>query len=116
MQAQGDQLQRAVAPAIYYVPGFLAGPLSSWTRHFERARAMGFRQICTAPVSAARATRRTCSLLLTSTSPIRGWVLFASTPALIADLAASAAGFGLETLVDVVLDRVAVDGGDGRPS
>jgi starch synthase (maltosyl-transferring) len=111
MQAQGDELQRAVAPAIYYVPGFLAGPLSSWTRHFERARSMGFRQICTAPVSLPG---RRGDLFLTADldKPDPRLGLYDGTPSLIADLATSAARFGLETLVDVVLDRVAVDGSD----
>jgi hypothetical protein len=95
------------------MPGFLAGPLSSWTRSFERAHAMGFRQICTAPVSQPG---RRGDLFLTADfdKPDPRMGLYDSTAALITDLSASAARFGLETLVDVVLDRIAVDGADGR--
>ena len=74
---------------------------------------MGFRQICTAPVSLPG---RRGDLFLTADfdKPDPRLGLYASTAALIADLAASATRFGLETLVDVVLDRVAVDGVDDR--
>ena len=113
MQAQGVIQQGATSPAIYYVPGFLAGPLSSWARHFERARAMGFRQICTAPV--AQPGRHGDPFLAGNfDKPDPRLGSYDDTPALIADLAASAARFGLETLVDVVLDRVAVEGLDDR--
>ena len=72
---------------------------------------MGFRQICTAPVSLPG---RRGELFLTADfdKPDPRLGFYASTPALISDLAASATRFGLETLVDVVLDRVAVDGVD----
>ncbi|MCW5738319.1 MAG: DUF3416 domain-containing protein [Enhydrobacter sp.] len=74
---------------------------------------MGLRQICTAPVSLPG---RHGDLFLTADvdKPDPRLGRYQSTSALIADLAASAKGFGLETLVDVVLDRVAVDGIDGR--
>src|SRR4051794_32512688 len=38
-------------PAIYYLPGPLTGPLDSWGSHLTRAQRMGFRQVCTAPLS-----------------------------------------------------------------
>ncbi len=113
MQAPGVIQQGVTSPAIYYVPGFLAGPLSSWTRHFERARAMGFRQICTAPVSLpGQGGDLFLAADLDKPDPRLGF--YGSTTALIADLAATAAQYELETLVDVVLDRVAIDGADSR--
>src|SRR4051812_41066385 len=38
-------------PAIYYAPGPLTGPLDCWGSHLTRAQRMGFRQVCTAPLS-----------------------------------------------------------------
>ena len=105
--------QGVTSPAIYYMPGFLAGSVSSWTRHFERARAMGFRQICTAPVSLP-GQRGDIFLTADFDAPDPRLGDYPSTSALIADLAASAQRFGLETLLDIVLDRVAVDGADRR--
>jgi starch synthase (maltosyl-transferring) len=114
MVAQGvTRSQRATAPAIYYMPGFLAGPLFSWTRHFERARHMGFRQICTAPVSLP-GSRGDLFLTADFDKPDPRLGTYASTQALIGDLAKSATRAGLETLVDVVLDRVAADQTEGQ--
>ncbi|CAN5712630.1 alpha-1,4-glucan--maltose-1-phosphate maltosyltransferase [soil metagenome] len=114
MVAQGvKQPQRTTAPAVYYMPGFLAGPLLSWPQHFERARAMGFRQICTAPVSLP-GSRGDLFLTADFDTPDPRLGLFDTTQVLISNLAESAKRARLELLLDVVLDRVAADQFDGR--
>jgi starch synthase (maltosyl-transferring) len=113
MEDSGVQPQRVDARAIYYVPGFLAGPLSGWSRHFERAHAMGFGQICTAPVSLP-GPRGDIFLTADFEQPDPRLGAFDTTQALISQLAQSAARAGLETLVDVVLDRIAAGPGDGH--
>jgi len=114
MVAQGvKQPQGSTAPAIYYMPAFLAGPLSSWTGRLKRARAMGFRQICTAPVTLP-GSRGDLFLTADFDKPDPRLGPFVSTQALIASLAASAKRARLEVLLDVVLDRVATDQIDDR--
>src|SRR5262249_6987188 len=44
------------APKIYYLHPLLAGPLSGWERHIERARRMGFGHLATAPLFAPGGT------------------------------------------------------------
>ena len=42
---------RAAGTALYYIPGALAGQIAAWPAHLARARGLGFRQICTAPLA-----------------------------------------------------------------
>ena len=114
---KADHRARARAGAsaykIYYVPGFLAGPIGDWPAHFERVANLGFDHICLAPVGTPgrsgnifladdldQADRRLCGP--------------ATTQALLADVAQQARAHGLATLVDVVLDKVAADGATAR--
>ncbi len=113
MQVQEVIQQGVASPSIYYIPGALAGPLASWPRHFERARAMGLKQICTAPLGLP-GRRGDLFLLADPDKPDPRLGPQGSTAALIAALAASAATYGFETVIDVVLDRVADEDADGR--
>src|SRR5262249_6687868 len=36
---------------IYYLPGFLAGEVSTWSEHFERIAELGFGHVCLAPIT-----------------------------------------------------------------
>src|SRR5438094_9796781 len=94
---------------IYYIPGFLAGPLSTWPRHFERIRRMGFEQICVAPIGTPS---QSGDIFLPDDADRVDVRLgrFDSPNSLIADLAEAAGKHGLTVLIDVILDRVAVDG------
>src|SRR5437899_7594257 len=112
---RGHRAARADASAykIYYLPGFLAGPVASWPSQFERIVKLGFNQICLAPVG----------------TPGRSGNIFVAddpdqvdrrlggpqeTRRLLADVAKSARAHGLGVLVDVALDRVAADGALAR--
>ena len=96
-------LGRASAYKIYYVPGFLAGPVSAWPTHFERIRKLGFAQICLAPIGLPG---RSGDMFLTSDID-QVDVASAGTRArhLLADVAKSAQTHGLASFVDIVLDR-----------
>jgi starch synthase (maltosyl-transferring) len=98
---------------IYYIPGFIAGPLSDWRRHLERIQKMGFRQICVAPVGAPGPSG---DIFLPGDVDRADARLgdFETACSLIADLAGVAAEHGVTTLLDVVLDRVAADGDMAR--
>ncbi|HYD05780.1 MAG TPA: alpha-1,4-glucan--maltose-1-phosphate maltosyltransferase, partial [Reyranella sp.] len=79
--------------------------------HLERARRLGFRQVCTAPLS--RPGQRGDLFLsadFDAADPRLG--AFESTEAAIAAAADAARQAGLELLVDVVLDRMALDAPD----
>ncbi len=100
---------RASAYKIYYVPGFLAGPVSAWPTHFERIRKLGFAQICLAPISLPG---RSGDMFLTSDIDQVDSRLgdYPTARRLLADVARSAQTHGLASFVDIVLERVAVDG------
>jgi len=97
--------------AIYYVPGALAGPLAAWAPHLERARRLGFREVCTAPLG--RPGQRG-DLFLTADfdRPDPRLGAHDTTAAAIGAAAKAAKTAGLELVVDVVLDRVAIDATD----
>jgi starch synthase (maltosyl-transferring) len=105
--------ERPVPFKIYYVPGFLAGPLSGWPRHFERIQKMGFREICIAPVGAPAPSG---DIFLAGDVDRADARLgeFKTADSLINKLTNAAAKHGLATLLDVVLDRVAADGDMAR--
>jgi len=98
---------------IYYIPGFLAGPLSGWPRHFERIQKMGFREICIAPVGCPAPSG---DIFLAGNVDRADARLgeFETADSLIHNLTKAAAKHGLATLLDVVLDRVAADGDMAR--
>jgi starch synthase (maltosyl-transferring) len=101
----------AAGAALYYMPGALAGQITTWPAHFERARRLGFRQICTAPL--ARPGQRGDLFLaadLDKPDPRLG--PYDTIEAALSAAAAAAKQAGLELLVDVVLDRIAFDAVD----
>ena len=103
--------KRVTRPAIYYVPGALAGPLAGWPAHLERAHRLGFGQVCTAPLCRP-GQRGDLFLAADFDTPDPRLGLYDTTDAAIAAAAAAAKHAGLELLVDVVLDRMALDAPD----
>ena len=102
-------LGRASAYMIYYVPGFLAGPVSAWPAHFERIRKLGFAQNCLAPIGLRG--RSSDMFLASDIDQVDGRLGgYPTAHRLLADVARSAQAHGLASLVDIVLDRVAADG------
>src|SRR5215470_11893067 len=109
MAARAD----ASAYNIYYLPGFLAGPLASWPTHFERIARLGFNQICLAPVG----TPGRSGNIFVANDPDQSDPRLEGakeTQRLLSDVAKSARPHGVRVLVDVVLDRVAADGALAR--
>ena len=102
---------RAAGTALYYMPGALAGPITTWPAHLDRARRLGFRQICTAPL--ARPGQRG-DLFLTADfdKPDTRLGAYDTTEVAIEAAAAAARKAGLDLYVDVVLDRIAIDAMD----
>src|SRR5581483_5490488 len=102
---------RAAGTALYYMPGALAGQITAWPAHLDRARRLGFRAVCTAPL--ARPGQRG-DLFLTGDfdRPDPRLGAYESTEAAIEAAAAAARKAGLDLYVDVVLDRVAMDAVD----
>ena len=106
--APPDRTAGQGAPRIYYVHPLLAGPLDGWGPVLDRAAALGFDHVLTAPLFAAGAAR---DLFLTA-DPDRidprlgggdGW-------AAIARLAADCEARGLRLMQDATLDRAAAGG------
>src|SRR5689334_1961523 len=87
--------------AIYYMPGYLAGPVAHWSEALERARRMGFRAVCSAPLSLP-GRRGDLFLAADHDKPDPRLGSFASTQAAIATAAAAARKAKLELLIDVV--------------
>ena len=94
---------------IYYVHPLSAGPLQEWTRHFARARDMGFSHACVAPIFAPAASG---DIFLTDdferTNPAIQDGQDADTTTQY--LARACRDAGLDLVLDLVLDRVAADG------
>jgi starch synthase (maltosyl-transferring) len=103
----------ASAHKIYYLPGFLAGPIAVWPAHFERIAKLGFDHLCLAPVGTPGRSR---NIFLADNVDQADHRLGgpATTQAVLADVAKQARAHGLALLVDVVLDRVAADGAMAR--
>src|SRR3954463_6070063 len=99
---------RAAGAALYYMPGALAGQITAWPAHFERARRLGFRQICTAPLTRP-GQRGDLFLAADFDKPDPRLGAHDTTEAALSAAAAAAQHAGLELLVDVVLDRMAID-------
>ncbi len=102
---------RAAGTALYYMPGALAGQITAWPAHLDRARGLGFHAVCTAPL--ARPGRRG-DLFLTADfdKPDPRLGAYATTGVAVEAAAAAARKAGLDLFVDVVLDRIAIDATD----
>src|SRR5882757_6051904 len=93
---------------IYYLHPRLAGPLVSWPRHLERARDLGFDRLCIAPVFAPGAIGDVfLAADLEAAAPMLGTVGTADQA--VAEIAALCRRYGLALLLDIVLDRLAID-------
>ncbi|MEO8714124.1 MAG: maltotransferase domain-containing protein [Acetobacteraceae bacterium] len=99
-----------MAPKIYHLHPLVAGPLDEWGRHLARIRAMGFDHAGTAPLFAPGAAG---DIFLTADHEALNPALGAEpdADAVIARLAASCAAQELHLVLDIVLDRVALESG-----
>jgi starch synthase (maltosyl-transferring) len=97
-----------MAPKIYHLHPLVAGPLSEWSRHFARCRAMAFDTVCVAPPFAPGASG---DIFITADHavlhPALQWC--GAAEAGIARAAADAARHGLALWLDLAIDRVAID-------
>jgi starch synthase (maltosyl-transferring) len=93
-------------PAIYYLHPLLAGPLSTWNRHLERCRVMGFSHLLLAPPFAPG---RSGDVFLTADFTALHPVLATGGAAKLSDITALCDSHGLSPWLDLVLDRVASD-------
>jgi starch synthase (maltosyl-transferring) len=100
---------RFPAPKIYYLHPLLAGPLSGWGPHLERARRMDFGHLATAPLFAPGGTG---DIFLAAdherVHPALG--VDTSADAVAAEVAQMCARHGLGLILDIVVDRVASEG------
>jgi starch synthase (maltosyl-transferring) len=108
-----DMVGRVLPFKIYYIPALLAGPVDTWRRLFDRVHAMGFAQVCLAPINASPGTG---DIFLADDLDRADPRLGSDETAdrLIARLAKMANGADLELLLDVVLDRVGAEGAAAR--
>src|SRR5690349_16143671 len=102
---------RAAGAALYYMPGALAGQIIAWPAHLTRARRLGFREICTAPLTRP-GQRGDLFLAGDFDRPDPRLGAYDTTESAISAAAAAAKQAGLALLVDVVLDRIAIDAVD----
>ncbi|HEV2955971.1 MAG TPA: maltotransferase domain-containing protein, partial [Xanthobacteraceae bacterium] len=100
---------RFPAPKIYYLHPLLAGPLSAWEPHIERARRMGFGHLATAPLFAPDGTG---DIFLAADHERAHPALGVEAPAdaVVARLAETCARHRLGLILDIVIDRVASEG------
>jgi len=101
----------AANAALYYMPGALAGQITVWPAHLQRARRLGFCQICTAPFTRP-GQRGDLFLAADLDRPDPRLGAYDTMEAALAAAATAANRAGLELLVDVVLDRMAIDATD----
>ena len=100
---------RAASPAmkVYYLHPLLAGPIAAWPNHFARVRAMGFSHVLIAPPFQPG---RSGDLFLTADHdrlhPALG---DGDATTALYKVAAMARAHDLALLLDIVLDRVAVE-------
>jgi starch synthase (maltosyl-transferring) len=98
---------------IYYLPGFLAGEISTWSEHFERIAELGFSQVCLAPL--ARPGPSGNIFLADDFDQVDNRLgRSESAQSVLAELSKSSQAYGLSLLVDIVLDQVAADGAVAR--
>jgi starch synthase (maltosyl-transferring) len=97
-----------MAPKIYHLHPLVAGPLSQWSAHFERCRAMGFDTVCVAPPFAPGANG---DIFITgdheALHPALGWRGTADEG--MARMSQEAVEHGLRIWLDLSVDRVAID-------
>ena len=96
-------------PLIYYLDPVAAGPVGNWGPHLARARDMGFSHVGVAPVFAPRPGG---SLFLADDFERAAAFLGAgdSADAAACKIAALANDFGLQVVLDIVINQVARDG------
>jgi len=93
---------------IYYLHPRLAGPLVNWPRHLERARNLGFDHLCIAPVFAPGAFGDVfLAADFEAAAPILSFV--GPVDQAVAEIAALCRRYDLALLLDLVLDRLAID-------
>lgn len=93
------------APAIYYLPGAVAGPVDDWAPHLERARRLGFDHLGLPPLFA---TERGLTTDFEAANPaLRAGDSADGAAARIAELCGRHA---CKLAVDIVLDRIANHG------
>src|SRR5215471_20680106 len=118
-QQQGRPRAYGVAPGnaspykIYYLPGFLAGEISTWSEHFERIARLGFSQVCLAPL--ARPGPSGDIFLADEIDQVDTRLgRRESVRSLLAEVSKSGQAYGLSLFMDIVLDQVAADGAMAR--
>jgi len=103
-----EEAPARMAPKIYHLHPLVAGPLAVWPRHLARIRAMGFDHVGTAPLFAPGVGG---NIFLSADHEALNPALEAAGTAdsAIAGLAAACGLHELALVLDVVLDRVAVE-------
>ena len=93
---------------IYYVHPLMVGPIGRWPAHLSRCRAMGFDHIATAPIFAPGSFG---DIFLTGDHEAIHPALRATGPAdrVVGELCEMCRSFGLDLIIDIVVDRVAAD-------
>jgi len=109
MATAARKAARWPAPKIYYLHPLLAGPLTGWERHIERARRMGFGHLATAPLFAPGGTGD-IFLAADHDRVHRALGVDASADEVVADVAQMCGRHGLGLILDIVVDRVASEG------
>jgi hypothetical protein len=100
-------------PRIYYVQPRSFGALQGWNDHLRRAGGMGFSHVCLAPIFAS-ASNGDVFLTDDFERPDPALQATGDADATAQELAVIAREGGLSLLLDIVLDRVAVDGAMAR--
>jgi starch synthase (maltosyl-transferring) len=100
---------RLPALKIYYLHPLLAGPLSGWEPHIERAGRLGFTHLATAPLFAPGGTGDVF-LAADHERAHPALVADASADEVVARVAEMCGRHGLHLIIDIVLDRVANEG------
>jgi starch synthase (maltosyl-transferring) len=93
-------------PRIYHFSPLLAGPLSQWDGHLQRAAQLGFSHLLLAPVFEAA----DLFAVRDYDRPLARLDSGSDAPATLAAIAAACARHGLVPLLDVMPDHVAADG------
>src|SRR3954470_6260666 len=107
-RADQPEPHEVMAPKIYHLHPLVAGPLSQWSAHFARCRAMGFDTVCVAPPFAPGESG---DIFITadheSLHPALDWHGTADEG--IARVTRDAGEQGLRIWLDLSVDRVALD-------
>src|SRR5262245_33386117 len=102
-----------IAPRIYYLHPLMAGPPPEWPRHAARCRDLGFDHLGCGPLFAPG---RSGDIFLAADHETANPALHTQGPAdqVIEELARICAAHGLKLILDLVFDRVALDGALAR--